>query len=103
MSSDGCWPRCALSAHPIRNGTGHSAGLPINGSERAIWFDLVTTPGMPLAWQFYAEFESWLWTDEVVLAHARERIRPAVEIWDRLDDRGVYGSPLLDKLRQIAL
>jgi hypothetical protein len=102
-----------------------SAGLPINGSERIIWFDLVTTPGMPRAWQFYAEFESWLWerfpgglrpewskawavsadgpwTDEAVLARVRERILPAVEIWDRLDDRGVYGSSLLDRLRQSA-
>ena len=38
-----------------------SPGLPINGSERVIWFDVVTTPGMPMAWQFYAEFEAWLW------------------------------------------
>lgn len=102
-----------------------SAGLPIDGSERIIWFDLVTTPGMPLAWQFYAEFESWLWerfagslrpewskawavsadgpwTDEAVLERVRERIRPAVEIWARLDDHGVYGSPLLDRLRRSA-
>ena len=92
-----------------------SAGLPINGSERVIWFDVVTTPGMPMAWQFYADFEVWLWqrfpgslrpewskawaisldgpwTDESVLARVREAIRPAVEVWDRLDNRGVYGS-----------
>jgi hypothetical protein len=37
-----------------------------------------------------------------VLARVRERILPAVEIWDRLDDRGVYGSSLLDRLRQSA-
>jgi hypothetical protein len=35
-----------------------SAGMPINDSERVVWFDLVTTPGTPLAWQFYAEYES---------------------------------------------
>jgi len=99
-----------------------SPALPMNGSERVIWFDLVTTPGMPLAWQFYAEFERWLWqrfpgslspewskawavseagpwTDEVVLERVRERIRPLVQIWDRLDAARVYGSPLLDLLR----
>ena len=102
-----------------------SAGLPIDGSERVIWFDVVTTPGMPMAWEFYAEYESWLWqrfpdgarpewskawavsgagpwTDERVLNTVRERVRPAVEVWDRLDARRVYGSALLDRLRDPA-
>lgn len=99
-----------------------SAGLPINDSERVIWFDVVTTPGMPMAWEFYAEYEAWLWqrfpdglrpewskawavsadgpwTNEHVLATVRERVQPVVETWDRLDSRRVYGSPLLDRLR----
>jgi FAD/FMN-containing dehydrogenase len=99
-----------------------SPGLPLGDSERVIWIDLVTTPGMPLAWQFYAEYEAWLWerfpgslrpewskawavsaegpwTDPTVLAWVREAIRPAVATWDALDARGVFGSPLLDRLR----
>ena len=28
-----------------------------------------------------------------------EAIGPVAEVWDRLDSRGVYGSPLLDRLR----
>lgn len=100
-----------------------SAGMPINDSERVVWFDLVTTPGTPLAWQFYAEYESWLWTrfpgylrpewskawavspdgpwtDTVILERVRQAISPAVQTWDRLDSKGVYGSPLLDRLRR---
>lgn len=99
-----------------------SPGLPINGSERIVWFDVVTTPGMPLAWQFYAEFEAWLWerfpdglrpewskawavsadgpwTDEAILTRVREAVRPAVEVWDRLDEQRVFGSRFLDRLR----
>ena len=99
-----------------------SPGLPINGSERVIWFDVVTTPSMPMAWQFYAEFEAWLWqrfpgslrpewskawavsldgpwTEASVLSWVREEIQPMVEIWDGLDNRGVFGSPLLDRLK----
>jgi hypothetical protein len=35
--------------------------LPGSQAERAIWFDLVTTPGMPGSVDFYREFEAWLW------------------------------------------
>jgi hypothetical protein len=35
--------------------------LPGSQAERAIWFDLVTTPGMPGSIDFYREFEAWLW------------------------------------------
>ncbi len=93
-----------------------------NGSERVVWFDVVTTSGTPLAWEFYARFEAWLWerfpdalcpewskawavsaagpwTHPGILDRVREAVRPAVETWDGLDARGVYGSALLDRLR----
>ena len=99
-----------------------SAALPLNGSEHVIWFDLVTTSGTPRAWQFYAEFEAWLWdrfpgslrpewskawavsedgpwTNETILGAVREVIAPVCQTWARLDAQGVYGSPLLDRLR----
>lgn len=99
-----------------------SPGLPMADSERVIWIDLVTTPGTPLAWEFYAEYEAWLWkhfpgrihpewskawavsadgpwTDRAVLAWVREIIGPAAVTWDALDRANVYGSPLLDRLR----
>lgn len=99
-----------------------SPGLPMGDSVHVIWIDLVTTPGTPMAWDFYAEYEAWLWqrfpgrlrpewskawavstegpwTDPTVLAWVREAIRPAAATWDALDKAGVYGSPLLDRLR----
>ena len=99
-----------------------SPGLPMGDSVHVIWIDLVTTPGTPMAWEFYAEYEAWLWrrfpgrlrpewskawavstegpwTDPTVLAWVRETLRPAAATWDALDKAGVYGSPLLDRLR----
>lgn len=35
--------------------------LPGSQAERVIWFDLVTTPGMPDSIDFCREFEAWLW------------------------------------------
>jgi hypothetical protein len=53
-------------------------------------------PEWSKAWAVSAEGP---WTDPTVLAWVRDAIRPAVATWDALDARGVFGSPLLDRLR----